>query len=207
MRSDDGIWRADAPSCICPPALCICQGKVDTERHHRFRNPVRSCNELGFYSPERQLKITRNRAFYIDAPKTASGVRTIPMSGEVCDSLKRILANRKKLKVKPCVDGHFGFLLLNQNDKPLLGRDLNRTLHNMWKNYDANHTVPQPHTFRHTFCTRLLMNGMDLKSVQCLMGHADASTTLNVYSHINYDHVEAKFARVTVFRRPEAKAQ
>lgn len=160
---------------------------------------------------ERQLKITRNGAFYIDAPKTVSGVRTIPMSGEVCDSLKRILANRKKLKVELCVDGHFGFLLLNQNDKPLLGRDLNRALRNMRKNYDANHTVPLPHivphTFRHTFCTRLLMNGMDLKSVQCLMGHADASTTLNVYSHINYDHVEAQFARVTVFRRPEAKAQ
>lgn len=160
---------------------------------------------------ERQLKVTKNGVFYIDPPKTAAGVRTLPMSGEVYECLKRILANRKKLKVEPCVDGHFGFLLLNQNDKPLLGRDLNRALRNMRKNYNANHAAPLPHivphTFRHIFCTRLLMSGMDLKSVQYLMGHADASTTLNVYSHINYDHVEAQFARVTVFTRPEAKAQ
>ena len=36
-----------------PPARCICQGKVDTEKHHSFRSPVRSCTELGFYSPKR----------------------------------------------------------------------------------------------------------------------------------------------------------
>ena len=33
---------------------CICQGKKDTKKHHSFRSPVRSCTELGFYSPERQ---------------------------------------------------------------------------------------------------------------------------------------------------------
>ena len=32
---------------------CICQGKVDAKKHHSFRSPVRSCTELGFYSPER----------------------------------------------------------------------------------------------------------------------------------------------------------
>ena len=42
-----------------PPAMCICQGKVDTKRHHSFRSPVRSCTELGFYSPE-WLQVARN---------------------------------------------------------------------------------------------------------------------------------------------------
>ena len=30
---------------------CICQEKVDTQKHHNIRSPVRSCTELGFYSP------------------------------------------------------------------------------------------------------------------------------------------------------------
>ena len=34
-------------------ARCICQGKVDTLKHHSSRSPVRSCTELGFYSPRR----------------------------------------------------------------------------------------------------------------------------------------------------------
>ena len=38
-----------------PKLMCICQEKVDTEKHHSFRSPVRSCTELGFYSP-RQLQ-------------------------------------------------------------------------------------------------------------------------------------------------------
>lgn len=158
---------------------------------------------------ERQLKVTKNGVFYIDPPKTAAGVRTLPMSDEVYECLKRILANRKKPKVEPCVDGHFGFILLNQNGKPKLGRDLARALRNMRKRYNATHEVPLPHivphTFRHTYCTRLMMSRMDLKSVQYLMGHANAATTLNIYSHVDYDYVEAQFAKVTVFRPGDAK--
>lgn len=41
-----------------------------------------------------------------------------------------------------------------------------------------------PHTLRHTFCTRLVMSGMNIKTVQYLMGHSTVSVTLNVYSHI-----------------------
>lgn len=34
-----------------PPAMCICQEKVDTQKHHNIRSPVLSCTEQGFYSP------------------------------------------------------------------------------------------------------------------------------------------------------------
>ena len=37
----------------CSPDACICQGKVDTKKHHSIRSPVRFCTELGFYNPER----------------------------------------------------------------------------------------------------------------------------------------------------------
>lgn len=37
---------------------------------------------------------------------------------------------------------------------------------------------------RHTFCTRMILGGIDLKTVQIIMGHADAETTMRVYANV-----------------------
>jgi site-specific recombinase XerD len=45
-----------------------------------------------------------------------------------------------------------------------------------------------PHTMRHTFASHLIMSGVDMRSVQRLLGHKSIGTTM-VYSHLTEDHL------------------
>ena len=47
--------------------------------------------------------------------------------------------------------------------------------------------------------------GMDLKSLQYLMGHSDAGVTMNVYTHATYDHAEATMQKILQLHLPEGE--
>ena len=48
--------------------------------------------------------------------------------------------------------------------------------------------VTKIHSLRHTFASHLVMKGVDLPTVQKLMGHSDITTTM-IYTHLAPDHL------------------
>ncbi|MBO0858179.1 MAG: tyrosine-type recombinase/integrase [Chloracidobacterium sp.] len=55
------------------------------------------------------------------------------------------------------------------------------------------------HTLRHTFGTRLVASGVDLRTVQELMGHANIKTTM-IYAHIIEANKHASIARLSQYQ-------
>ena len=150
---------------------------------------------------EKQLIKQKGGVYHVEKTKTDSGVRFIPMSEEVFQSLKNIVKNRKKPQKEKLIDGHTGFLLLDKNQNPKVGLHIDHHVQWTMKKYRKLHPddpLPTitPHVFRHTFCTNMANSGMDLKSLQYLMGHSDAAITMNVYTHANFAQAEKSMQRI-----------
>lgn len=172
-------------------------------------------NDLYFTSRrirvDHQLVRERGGKYYVEKTKTECGCRFIPMTDEVFQSLQNILAHRKKLKQEVMIDGHSGFLLLDKKDMPKVALHIENEVRWAMKKYAKQHPeepLPHitPHVFRHTFCTNMANAGMDIKSLQYVMGHSDAGITLNVYTHASYDRAAEQMNKLIDFPdKPEPK--
>ena len=124
----------------------------------------------------------------VQSLKTKKSERIIPISPKAKESILNLIINRPKVDEKE-VDGYKDFLIITRTGRPKLNTDIEEALRRLIAVYNKEHPdnpLPHitPHTFRHTFCSRMIMSGMNIRTVQYLMGHSSASVTLNVYTHI-----------------------
>lgn len=144
---------------------------------------------------DHQLLRNKEVGYYIETPKTKSGVRQVPMSEETCQILQKVVAERKNIP-PIMIDGYSDFVFLNQKGYPMTGAYYTSTFGNLVKKYNKSHEeqLPNitPHILRHTFCTRLANKNMNPKSLQYIMGHSNINITLNLYAHASLDGVKAE---------------
>lgn len=136
--------------------------------------------------------------YSIGSTKTAAGQRLVPLLSDVRIAFLTAIKQAKKKKSNFTVDGYTNFIFLNQKGKVFSSGAINEALNRIVAAYNrqvfftANDENKEPlylphispHTFRHTFATRLTeINELPIKYVQDVLGHQSARTTLQIYSH------------------------
>jgi len=108
--------------------------------------------------------------------------RIAPMADGVC----RLLGEYLELRLTHA-DKQEQALFLNRLGQRLSARSVQRMLKKRALATGADTTVT-PHRLRHSFATHLLAGGVDLRTIQELLGHASLSTTER-YTHLDIDRL------------------
>lgn len=101
---------------------------------------------------------------HIRGTKTKNSDRRVPLP----QTLYELVKDRKGL-------------LFTNNGKPW-----NRGTYNLCSKRLKTHMNDNfvPYCFRHTYCTNLALNHVDVRQAQKLMGHANISITVDIYTHL-----------------------
>lgn len=149
---------------------------------------------------KRQLQKNSVKDYYIEAPKSKSGYRKIPMTKDVEDCFKKIIENRNPPKIEPMVDGVAGFLYFDQNGSIVYSLHWSHYFKRIWTKYNNIYREPMPkvtpHACRHTFCSNMAKAGMNPKALQYIMGHSDISVTLNTYTHFEFEDAKKELEKL-----------
>ena len=150
---------------------------------------------------DHQLQRYIGSGYQMVEPKTESGIRQIPMTEEVAECFRRIIKNRVTPKVEPIIDGYTGLLWLDKDGKPMVAMHWEKYFQHICDKYNATYKVQipriTPHVCRHTFCSRMAAARMNPKTLQYIMGHADISVTMNVYTHLGFEEASEEVKRIS----------
>jgi integrase len=115
-------------------------------------------------------------------PKTKKGIREIPLAPSILKKLKMHRENQEKYKLEyEAVWKDSGLIFTSEIGTNIEPRRLLDTYHKLLAKLGLKKRGI--HTLRHTFATRAIENGMDVKTLSEILGHEDVSTTLNLYVH------------------------
>ncbi len=139
--------------------------------------------------------------FSINTPKTEAGNRTIPILPSVKEALQmeRKMQQGFDVKCSVSIDGYSDFIFVNRfgatQHQGTLNKAIKRIIRDcndevLLKSKEKDPVLLPPfscHSLRHTFTTRAVESGMNVKVLQEVLGHKDISTTLNIYTDVTRD--------------------
>ncbi|OUP62928.1 hypothetical protein B5F12_09165 [Pseudoflavonifractor sp. An176] len=143
--------------------------KVDFEG-----NRIYICNSV-LYSPDVGI--------YESTPKTERSRRYVTLPPETMQLLRRYRAwqAEERLRLGEYYQNQ-GFVFSQDNGNPMHPDSVTDWLKKFSKRHDLPHI--NPHAFRHTMASMLYFHGVDSVSISKRLGHAQVSTTANIYAHV-----------------------
>ena len=117
-----------------------------------------------------------------ESPKTVSSCRTIPLPKGLLPYIKEVKAKTQSRYV------------VSSGEKPISVRSYQRTFEILLRKLGIPHKGF--HALRHTFATRALEFGMDVKTLSEILGHKSATVTLNRYVHSLMEHKRDMMNRI-----------
>lgn len=109
-----------------------------------------------------------------NSPKTDTSIRIIPVPKNLIPILKEM-----KMKAR-------NQYVISDSDKILMVRSYQRSFERLLKRLGIKHKGF--HSLRHTFATRALEIGVDVKTLAEILGHKNANITLQRYAHSMPEH-------------------
>ena len=125
---------------------------------------------------KRSVSVKRGGGLNIGETKTETGVRCIQLPPSVAELLK----NRKQTAITEWVFPNF-----MHPEQPINPNSAYRKLKVILKN--AELPLIRFHDLRHTFATHATQGGVDPKTLAGILGHTNASFTLDTYTHVTSD--------------------
>jgi len=119
-------------------------------------------------------------------PKTENSNRVIPLPAHLLPLLKSFYSDKPG-----------GYVIAEPDN-----RMEPRTLRNRFQRILADCGLPQVnhHALRHSFATGCVENGMDIKSLSELLGHANVQITLNTYVHPSLEQKRRQLEQMAAIR-------
>ena len=148
-------------------------------------------------------------SFAINTPKSKAGWRTIPMTEDVRNALfegkeyQRYIGISSNISLDTYTDFVFVNRFGNVQHQGTLNKALRRIIRDcneeiISKNKETKDLILSPkfscHILRHTFTTRLCEAGVNVKIIQDVLGHADISTTMNIYADATKEMKDKEFS-------------
>ena len=155
---------------------------------------------------------SRTSVLRVSKPKTAAGIRTVPMLDIVYDAFQMEREEQEETGANETeIDGMKGFVFVNRNGSAPNPQAINRTIKRIISSYNAEEIIKakkqrrEPvilpdfscHHLRHTFCTRLCENETNLKVIQSIMGHRNIETTMDIYAEATEQKKQESFENLS----------
>ena len=169
-------------------------------------------NHTLVYYDHRNSEGKKGCYFNINTPKTKAGVRQVPMLDFVKEAFiqERDYQRANDIQCLVTIDGYTDFIFVNRFGNTQHQGTLNKAIRRIIR--DCNDEVllkeeDDPvllphfscHSLRHTFTTRMCEAGVNVKVIQDALGHADISTTLNIYADVTKELKKNEFVGLDMY--------